>query len=104
MEYRQNSAPKTYTYQLARFSLGNATSLAPIISGSRKLPSAAGIDGMMNKKIMIAPWRVKNWLYVSASIRIRSGLNNSVRRTTASAPPTKKKNMIAVRYMMPIRL
>ena len=34
-----------YRYQLARFSRGKATSRAPIIRGSRKLPSVAGIDG-----------------------------------------------------------
>ena len=32
-------------YQLARFSFGNARSFAPIMSGTRKLPSTAGIDG-----------------------------------------------------------
>ena len=32
-------------YQLARFSFGNARSFAPIMIGTRKLPSTAGIDG-----------------------------------------------------------
>src|SRR5271165_1411543 len=34
------------------FSLGNAMSLAPIISGIRKLPKAPVSSGMMTKKIM----------------------------------------------------
>ena len=34
------------------FSLGNAMSLAPIISGIRKLPNAPVSSGMMTKKII----------------------------------------------------
>jgi hypothetical protein len=44
-----------HSHQLIRFRRGKATSLAPSISGRTKLPSAAGIPGMMNRKIMIAP-------------------------------------------------
>ena len=40
-------------YQLSRLSRGNARSRAPIISGTRKLPSTAGIDGIRKKKTMI---------------------------------------------------
>jgi hypothetical protein len=36
--------------------------LAPSISGRKKFPSAAGIDGMMNRNTMKAPCSVKIWL------------------------------------------
>ena len=49
-------------YQLARLSLGKARSLAPIISGIRKFPSTAGIDGMRKKKIIITPCMVNSLL------------------------------------------
>jgi len=35
---------------------GKARSLAPIIMGTRKLPSTAGIDGMRKKKTITIPW------------------------------------------------
>ena len=47
------------TYQLSRFSRGKATSRAPIISGSRKLPSVVGIDGTRKNHTMMTPWKVK---------------------------------------------
>ncbi len=59
---RAKIAPMIHSHQLSRFSRGKATSLAPSISGSTKLPSAAGMPGMMNRKIMIAPCSVKIWL------------------------------------------
>ena len=43
-------------YQLIRLSLGKATSRAPIISGIRKLPSVAGMDGTRKKNTMMIPW------------------------------------------------
>ena len=49
-------------YQLSRLIAGNARSLAPIMSGSRKLPSVAGIDGIRKKKIMITPCIVNSLL------------------------------------------
>ena len=58
----KNSAPTTQRYKLARFSRGKATSLAPSIIGRTKLPSAAGMPGMMNRKIIIAPCSVNIWL------------------------------------------
>ena len=54
--------PITHRYQLVRFSLGNATSFAPNMSGSTKFPSAAGIPGITKRNTMIAPCSVKNWL------------------------------------------
>ena len=49
-------------YQLARFSFGNARSLAPIIIGTRKLPSVAGIDGIRKKNTIITPCIVNSLL------------------------------------------
>ena len=42
--------PMVKMYQLRRFSLGNATSLAPIISGMTKLPSTAGTAGIEHEE------------------------------------------------------
>ena len=50
-----NRPPSVYTYQLARFTRGKARSLAPIMSGIRKLPNTAGIDGIRKKKIITIP-------------------------------------------------
>jgi hypothetical protein len=47
-------------YQEKRFSLGKATSLAPIMMGSMKLPKTAGSPGITIRKIMMMPWSVKN--------------------------------------------
>jgi len=44
--------PMMNTYQLKRFNLGKAKSPAPIIKGTRKFPSTAGIDGIRKKKII----------------------------------------------------
>ena len=44
---------------LIRLSLGNATSFAPTMIGTRKFPSAPGIAGMMNRNTMSAPCSVK---------------------------------------------
>src|SRR5205085_1419777 len=44
------------------FSLGKAMSLAPIISGIRKLPNAPVSSGMMTKKIITEACMVKSML------------------------------------------
>ena len=49
-------------YQHSRFRMGKARSRAPIMSGIRKLPSTAGIDGIRKKKIMTTPWIVNRRL------------------------------------------
>ncbi len=54
--------PTTKMYQLSRFKRGNATSRAPIISGSRKLPSTLGIDGMRKNHTITTPCRVNKRL------------------------------------------
>ena len=41
---------------------GNARSLAPSISGSRKLPSVAGIAGIRKKNTMMTPCIVNKLL------------------------------------------
>ena len=52
----------TKMYQLRRFSFGNATSLAPIISGSTKLPRTAGTAGISTKNTIVTPCIVNIWL------------------------------------------
>ena len=49
-------------YQLSRLSRGNARSFAPIMIGTRKLPSTAGIDGIRKKKTMTTPCIVNSLL------------------------------------------
>ena len=51
-----------YRYQLRRLIRGKARSLAPIISGTRKLPSTAGIEGIRKKKTITWPCMVKSLL------------------------------------------
>ncbi len=54
--------PMTNTYQLRRLSFGNATSLAPIISGSTKLPRIAGTAGISTKNTIMMPCIVNSRL------------------------------------------
>ena len=49
-------------YQLSRLSRGNARSRAPIMIGTRKLPSTAGIDGIRKKKTITTPCSVNSLL------------------------------------------
>jgi hypothetical protein len=44
-----------YTYQLRRFSLGNARSRAPIMMGTRKFPRVVGMEGIRKKNTMMIP-------------------------------------------------
>ncbi len=59
---RVNRPPRTKMYQLKRFRRGKARSRAPIIMGTRKFPSTAGIEGIRKKKIMVMPCMEKNLL------------------------------------------
>ena len=52
-----SSPPPTMRYQLNRLSRGKATSRAPIINGSRKLPSVFGIDGTRKNQTITMPWK-----------------------------------------------
>ena len=83
-------------YQDSRFRRGKATSRAPIMSGSRKLPSVAGIDGMRKNQIITTPWSVKSLLYVSAVTRSPAGVASSRRMIAAAAPPSRKKSVIEI--------
>ena len=49
-------------YQLARLSRGNARSRAPIMMGTRKFPSTAGIAGIRKKNTMTMPCMVNSLL------------------------------------------
>ena len=49
-------------YQLNRLSRGKATSGAPIISGSRKLPNVFGMDGTRKNHTMTMPWNENSLL------------------------------------------
>jgi hypothetical protein len=92
------------TYQLARFSFGNARSLAPIIMGTRKFPSVFGMEGIRKNQTMMMPCMVKSLLYVSAVKRLVAGVSNSSRISRAKNPPRKKNAVIEAVYKMPIRL
>ena len=104
IEASAREAPATHNHQLSRFSRGNATSLAPSISGRTRLPSAAGIPGMMNRKIITAPCRVNSWLYWSALTSVLPGSNSSVRRARANMPPRKNATRIEIMYRTAMRL
>ena len=49
-------------YQLSRLSAREGEVRAPIIIGTRKLPSTAGIDGIRKKNTMMMPCMVKSLL------------------------------------------
>ena len=51
-----------YRYQLSRLMRGKARSLAPIISGTRKFPSTAGMEGIRKKNTMTWPCMVNSLL------------------------------------------
>jgi hypothetical protein len=89
--------PKTKRYQLARLSLGNARSRAPIISGMTKFPIVVGTAGIRKNQTITTPWMVNRRLYVSGRTRSRAGVISSSRMSVAAAPPMKKKNVIEIR-------
>ncbi|MNN02334.1 hypothetical protein D3C81_1149910 [compost metagenome] len=55
-----STAPPTVIQKLKLFRNGNATSRAPICSGTTKFISPV-TSGIATKKIMITPWAVKIW-------------------------------------------
>src|ERR1022692_4362799 len=93
-----------YRYQLSKLIRGNARSLAPTISGIRKLPKTAGTDGIRKKKIIEIPCMVNSLLYVSDETRSPAGVNSSSRISMAKNPPTKNIAVIETRYRIAIRL
>jgi len=82
--------------QLARLSRGKARSRAPIISGTRKLPSVVGIEGIRKKNTMMMPCMV-NKLVVCFRLeqvplrgqQLEPDHHGEVRR------PGKRKNVMA---------
>src|SRR5262249_32572785 len=56
------AAPSMNKDQLARLRRGKARSRAPIISGTRKLPSTVGIEGIKKNQTMMTPCTVNSLL------------------------------------------
>ncbi len=54
-----STAPDTNSQKLSELTNGNATSRAPICSGTARF--TAGDHGIATKNIMITPWAVKLW-------------------------------------------
>jgi len=69
-----------------------------------KLPRAAGMAGMMTRNTMIAPWRVKARLYISADMMVVLGVSSSSRISKASSPPMIMKATTDQKYIKPMRL
>src|SRR5512140_587307 len=72
--------------------------------GMKTFPSPEGIAGMMKRKIIIDPWRVKKTLYVWLLKYLAWGESSSSRSSRANTPPTRKKKIVVQRYIAPIRL
>ena len=85
------------------FSLGNAMSAAPIISGMTKFPSPANA-GMMNRKIISAAWFVTSTLNVCGLKYWSPGFASSARKSSARKPPARKKTIVVTTYWTPITL
>ena len=83
--------PSMNRYQLRRLSRGKARSRAPIISGTMKLPSVLGIEGIRKNHTMMMPCMVNRRLYMSELTRSACGVASSMRIAVAAAPPMKKK-------------
>src|SRR5512134_1230173 len=73
-------------------------------SGMKKFPSPEGIAGMMKRKIIIDPWRVKKTLYAWLLKYLVCGESSSSRSSMANRPPIRKKAIVVQRYIAPIRL
>jgi len=67
---------------------------APTISGTRYTPIAS-ITGTANRNIIVRPWVVKIWLYLSGPRNVFSG-NASWMRISAARIPAAMKNPNAV--------
>jgi hypothetical protein len=98
------AAPRMKMYQLSRFNRGKATSFAPIISGTRKLPSTDGMEGIRKNQIMITPCMVNSLLYVSGSSSAPCGCRRCARIMVAANPPKTNMNVMLIKYRMPMRL
>jgi hypothetical protein len=72
------------------FRRGNATSRAPIRSGTMKLKNIA-LSGMIARKIMVVPCIVKSALKACALTSVLFGTASCSRIRSASIPPSRKK-------------
>ena len=64
MEHMRSRNDATRSQNDILFSLGNAMSGAPIMSGTIQLPNPPIIAGITMKKIMMIAWLLKNTLYM----------------------------------------
>ena len=87
-----NTAPIMNTYQLARFSFGNARSFAPIIIGMKKFPITAGIDGIRKKNSIITPCAVNVRLYWSSVMIAPVGREQVEAHQPAAMPPDHEED------------
>ena len=95
----------TQRYQLARFKRGKATSLAPSIIGSTKLPSAAGIDGDDEEEDHDrAVEREHLVVGVGPEDRLTAGEKLGADGERRHAAEEEGESAIEIRYMTPIRL
>ena len=103
--YPENSRmPPSGTIQKDRALMrGNAMSAAPTWSGTMTF-WRPDIMGITKRKIIVVPWMVNSWLYVSASNSWTPGTASSVRISRAKMPPTRKKLNAVVMYIAPIFL
>ena len=60
--------------------------------------------GMTKRKIIVVACIVNIWLYFSADRIVPFGPASWARISSASTPPTRKKNIAVTPYMMPIFL
>ncbi len=98
-----NSAPKKKIQKESALRRGNATSRAPIWSGTMKLKNATAM-GIPTRNTMVVPCMVNSWLYVSAVTKWFSGRDSCMRISRASMPPTRKKTSAVRPYITPIFL
>ena len=82
---------------------GRAKSAAPSCSGIIQFAKPL-IMGIAARKIMVVPWRVKNWLYCSCVRKSFPGTASWIRIIIAMIPPTPRKNKPATKYSVPIFL
>ena len=96
--------PKRKNQNARAFSLGKATSGAPICRGIMTLAKPAN-RGVANISSMMVPCMVNSWLYCSLVCRIcMPGSNSSARISNAMTPPRQKNVKDAIRYMYPMVL
>src|SRR6266487_5378312 len=95
--------PKRKSQYESALRRGKATSRAPIISGTRKLPNPARI-GTTTRKIIVVPWIVKSASYESRRMKCSFGVASCARISSARIPPATKNARLVAMYMIPIRL